>query len=247
MPFVDVNGISAHHEIEGAGPPVVLLHGGFCSAAVMRPVGEQLRGYTVIAPERPGHGRTPDRPGPLSYADSLSDTLAHLDALGIGPAHVVGFSDGAILGLLLARDHPERVRSLVAISANLHPGPEVWAADDPRTDDAMEDAGRLLRLEHEALSPEPPGHADDLLARLSTMWRSEPQIGPTSLADVGVPTLVMAADRDTIALDHTRLVADSVPGAQLCVVPGATHMLVRERPRLVGLVVAEFLAEVSAR
>ena len=61
----------------------MFLHGGFCSAEVMRPLGEQLTGYEVHAPERPGHGRTPDRPGPIPYDDWVADTVGYLDAVGL--------------------------------------------------------------------------------------------------------------------------------------------------------------------
>ena len=117
MPHLSLRGVESYHEVAGEGPPVVLLHGGGCSLEVLRPMSAVLTtGYRVHAAERPGHGRTPDRDGTCSYADAVADTLAYLDALGLAEAHLVGFSDGAIAGLLLARDHPDRVRSLVAIN-----------------------------------------------------------------------------------------------------------------------------------
>lgn len=239
MPYIDANGVPIFHELFGEGEPVVFLHGGFCSAEVMRPLGEQLTGFEVHAPERPGHGRTPDRPGPITYDDWVADTVGYLDAVGLIDAHLVGFADGANLGLMVALAHPERVRSLVAISANLQP--DVWVPEEQQAIASPAEQAQRLADELTALSPEGPDHVDDLLGRLSRLWTHEPHLDPAALAAVTAPTLVVAADHDMVRLDHTALIADSVPGAQLCVVPGTSHLLVRERPELIGVVVSQFL------
>ena len=241
MPFVDARGIRAHYDVTGEGEPVLFLHGGFCSAEVLRPVGELLAGYAVHAPERPGHGRTPDRPGPYHYADGVADTLAVLDELGLGPVHVVGFSDGAIIGMLLALEHPARVRSLVHISGNLRPGDDVFVPEDEQAGTMPDAESVRVAEEYARLSPDGPDHADEVWARIIAMWESEPAIDPAALAGLRLPVLVMAGDRDVIALSHTALIHRSVPGAQLAVVPGTSHMLVRERPELVATLVREFL------
>ena len=122
MPYVDLTGIASYYEQHGAGDPVLLLHGGFCSVETWQPQIESLAPhYWVHVPERPGHGRTPDRDGPATFEAMVADTLAYLDAFDLASVHVVGFSDGAIIGLMLAMHHPDRVRSLVSISANLDP------------------------------------------------------------------------------------------------------------------------------
>lgn len=247
MPTVDLRGVPSHHEITGSGEPLLLLHGGFCSLETMRPLGELLStSYEVHAVERPGHGRTPDREGPITYADGVLDTLAYLDAVGLDRVHVVGFSDGAIIGLLLAIDHPERVRSLVAISANTDPSG--YLADGSHGADERPEAADGAdpeRAAYDALSPDGPGHADEVLAKLGRMWTTEPDIAPAALATISAPTLVLAGDRDVIARDHTLGIADAVPGARLAVLPGS-HMLVAERPTVVGFTVLDFLARIGS-
>jgi pimeloyl-ACP methyl ester carboxylesterase len=235
-----------HHEEHGAGEPLLLLHGGFCSLEPMRELGDLLAArHRVLAAERPGHGRTPDTDGPYDYAVMVAGALAHLDALGVASAHVVGHSDGGIIGLLLARDHPQRVRSLVAISANLHP--DAWVPDDYPHVTMPREAHVAVDEEYARLSPDGPEHAEVVIGKLMALWTSGPHIPAGSLAAVVAPTLVMAGEHDVVARAHTESIAAAVPGAGLVVVPGTTHMLVRERPDAVAAVVLAHTATAGHR
>ena len=253
MTYLRINGMDLYSEVRGKGPPVLLLHGGFCSLESLRAQSDALEAdRTVYAFERPGHGRSADDDGDYNYERGLADTLTYLDAQGLESVDVLGYSDGAILGLLLALHHPERIRSLIAISANLDPsaftqsgdagfpvlGPAVHElpAEQPKPDSE--------RLHYDRLSPDGPAHADQVLAKLFRLWTEEPHIDPADLGRIKAPTLIMAGDRDTIRPDHSLLIAASIPGAQLCIVPGATHGLLAERPALISAVVRGFLEQV---
>jgi pimeloyl-ACP methyl ester carboxylesterase len=242
VPTVDVRGIPTYHEIQGTGAPLLLLHGGFCSLETLRPLSDLLApAYAVHAPERPGHGRTPDRPGPIGFTDGVLDTVAYLDAVGLDRVHVVGFSDGAIIGLMLALEHPERVASLVALSANTHP--DGYLRDGSHGADERPEAADGAdpeRAAYAALSPDGPEHAEVVLAKLTEMWVNEPHLPPEALGAIAAPTLVVAGDRDVIDHDHTRSIARAVPGARLAIVPGS-HMFVAERPAPVAALVLDFL------
>jgi pimeloyl-ACP methyl ester carboxylesterase len=257
MPHITVRGTSTYYEAAGSGEPLLLLHAGFCSIEPMRPqiasLSQRFRTYTV---ERPGNGRTADRPGPYSYDDMLADTLAHMDELGLESAHLAGFSDGAIIGIRLAVEHPARVRSLVAISANLDPSGLLRPDDADDSEDAdvvpasPEDSGNAgggedihgqLRNDYARLSPDGIDHMDVVVDKLLTLWDHEPHIASETLAAIDVPVLILAADRDLVDLDHTVLIARSIPGARLCILPGS-HMVVFERPELVNRIVEDFHA-----
>jgi pimeloyl-ACP methyl ester carboxylesterase len=241
MPHFDADGVSAYYDVTGSGEPVVFLHGGFCSAEVMRELSEQLTGYAVYAPERVGHGRTPDRPGAYHYDDGVIATRALLEAVDIPSAHIVGFSDGADIGMLLALAHPENVLSLVHISGNLRPGLDVYRPEDEHAAAMPADQLERVSQEYAQLSPDGADYADTVGAKIGTMWESEPNIDPASLSALSMPVLVMAGDRDIIAPDHTRLIHESIPNSQLAIVPASSHMLIRERPVLVGRILQEFL------
>lgn len=240
MPYLDVRGHPTYHEMQGHGEPLLLLHGGYATLENLRPLGDALaRTHRVHAPERTGHGRTADREGPFSYADSLAETLAYLDAVGLESVHVVGFSDGAILGLMLALDHPTRVRSLVSISANVDPGG--FVSDEEAEHTMTAEAAALLDREYADLSPDGADHGPVVIEKLSRMWLNEPRITSEMLATVTTPVLVVAGDHDMVAADHTLLIARSIPGAQLAIVPAAGHLVASDRPDLVEPMVCAFV------
>ncbi len=250
MAYLTINGEELYSEVAGAGDPVLLLHGGFCSLESLRGQSDALvEDYQVFAFERPGHGRSADIDADYSYARGIADTLAYLDAHALESVHVIGYSDGAIIGLLLALQHPDRVRSLVAISANLDPAVFTPAAGNgPRLDsppssvNEREGKPDLERMHYGRLSPDGAGHADAVLAKLMRLWTSEPQIDPASLAAVTAPTLIMSGDRDSIPPAHSLLIAAKIPGAQLSIVPGTGHGLIAERPELISTLIRDFLA-----
>ena len=117
MTYVDVNGLPTWHEVRGEGQPIVLLHGAFAGASSWSAPAPALAaaGYKVHVPERRGHGHTPDVEGPMTYQVMADDTVAYFDGVVGGPAHLVGWSDGAVVALLVARGRPDLVDRLVLI------------------------------------------------------------------------------------------------------------------------------------
>jgi pimeloyl-ACP methyl ester carboxylesterase len=121
VPYIDANGVHTYYETEGEGEPLVLLHGGTAPIetwAAQRPA--LAAKYTVYLPERRAHGRTADVDGPITYEIMADDTIAFMDALGISNAYLVGWSDGANTGMLVALHRPDLVRTLVSIGGNFH-------------------------------------------------------------------------------------------------------------------------------
>lgn len=101
----------------GSGEPVLFLHGFSLCTAHWAPVMAQLPTFRCIAVDMPGHGGSDsvDYDGVdlrRWYGEMLTGVL---DRLGLESVHLVGHSQGAMLGLFLALDSPERVRSLVTI------------------------------------------------------------------------------------------------------------------------------------
>ena len=128
---VEVNGIKLHYETYGQGTPLLMIHGNGGSIAHL---GYQIEAfaprYQVIVADSRGHGQSEMGPGRLTYEHQAEDLNALLDHLHLKSAYVLGWSDGGILGLLLAIHHPDKVAKLAIMGANLRPdGAYAWARD----------------------------------------------------------------------------------------------------------------------
>src|ERR1700736_4937877 len=115
----NANGISLHYAVYGQGSPVILLHGGLANTDYW---GNQIQALaplrTVIVMDSRGHGRSTRDPRPYGYDLMADDVVALMDVLKVPKADIVGWSDGAILGLDLAMCHPDRVGKIFAFAAN---------------------------------------------------------------------------------------------------------------------------------
>ena len=120
--LASVNKIKIWYAIFGHGLPVIMLHGGLSNANYW---GHQVRvldkHYEVIVMDSRGHGRSTRNVEPYGYDIMASDVLGLMDHLKISKAAIVGWSDGAIIGLDIAMHHPERVSKLFAFAANSDP------------------------------------------------------------------------------------------------------------------------------
>ena len=241
MPYVQVGGRLTWHEVHGSGQPVVLLHGAFAGAsswAAQAPVLARA-GYRVHVPERRGHAHTGDVEGPLSYGVMADDTVAYLDRVVGGPAHLVGWSDGAVVGLLVAQRRPELADRLVLIgqySSGKVPG--------GLTDQLVAGGDQVmgfLRREYDQVSPDGPEHFPVVYEKTLRMLATEPELELASLAAVAAPTLVLQGDRDEVTLEHGAAVAAALPQGRLAVLPG-THLLPVEAPEVVNALLVWFLA-----
>jgi pimeloyl-ACP methyl ester carboxylesterase len=243
--YVDLPGVKTWYEVEGAGEPLVLLHGGLCtneSWAAQRP--ELAARFRVFLPERRGHGHTPDVAGPLSYADMARDTIDFLAAVVREPAHLVGWSDGGIVALLVALARPDLVRKLVLIGAHSEPFSRVTPGAEAMLAGATPDSPEfaMLRRPYEAASPDGPAHWAVAVGKFTEMLRrAEPSNPAAVLGRLGAPTLVMVGDDDLPGLEHTIALFRVIPGSELAVVPGTSHLLAMEKPALVSRLILDFL------
>ena len=169
------------------------------------------------------------------------DTAAYLDGVVGGPAHLVGWSDGAVVALLVAQRRPDLVDRLVLIgqyynSSGKVPGglvDQLSAGDDQVTG--------FLRAEYDRVSPDGPEHFPEVYAKTLRMLAAEPELDLESLAAVEAPTLVLQGDRDEVTMEHGAAVAAALPHGRLAVLPGS-HALPVENPAVVNALLLWFLA-----
>jgi pimeloyl-ACP methyl ester carboxylesterase len=217
-----------------------LLHGGMGSSNCWgHLIGALAPRYTVTALDTRGHGRSPFVPGAFSYKVLADDAAAALAALDVPSAAVVGWSDGAIAALQMAVSHPAKVTRAFAFGGNIAragykpngSGSPVFAA-----------YSRRCRAEYQALSPNPE-QWPALLRALASMWRAEPGIGRLQLAALKMPVTIADGQYDEIIRrEHTEMMARSIPGAKLRILPDVSHFAMLQQPDAFNRAVLGFLA-----
>ncbi|HZP19860.1 MAG TPA: alpha/beta fold hydrolase [Bauldia sp.] len=258
--YAEVEGGRLWHRVDGSGPRVLFIPGYTLDLTMWDLQVEALRDrFTCIRFDPRGAGRSPPPTGPYTY---IADVEALLSHLGIERAHLVGFSLGAAIALDFTLAHPKKVRSLTLIDASAvggYPWPD-------RLKPAFAEISRLAAagdiaaakrawLGHPWFAPalERPDSARRLRAIFDTYsgWhlanRNPASMGTppafARLAEIAVPTLVIAGDRD---LDFYNLpladaLAAGIPGARREIIPGAGHMSNLEAPEAVNRLLAGFL------
>ena len=237
---IDIAGHPTWVDDRGAGDEtILLLHGGMShSGLLLDAFGDALTARSrVVSFDRRGHGRTADTGAPFHYADMVTETIGVLDSVVGGPAHLVGWSDGGIVSLLVALRRPDLVRRMVVIGANVHHDAALPLDLDPSGPFATR-----IYDDYAALSPDGGDHFGDLFERFQVMVTTEPTMSPDDLAEITAPTLVMAGDDDLFRLDHTCAIYAALPAGRLAIVPGASHALPIEQPALVASLILDFLA-----
>jgi pimeloyl-ACP methyl ester carboxylesterase len=237
----EVNGISLYYATIGRGPPVVLLHGGLANSDYW---GNQVRAllprHTVILMDSRGHGRSTRDSRPYGYDLMADDVAGLLDTLHIRRADVVGWSDGAILGLDLAIRHPDRVGKIFAFAANtVTSGVQEGVEKNPTFARYIERAGH----EYARLSATPTQY-DEFVAQISKMWNTEPNWTDAQLQSIKTPVLVVDGDHDeAIKRAHTEYIAATIPGAGLLILPNVSHFAFLQDPVLFDDALLHFLGD----
>lgn len=223
---------------EATGDPLLLLHGGLSDCELLLDLLAPVLATTfrVISFDRTGHGRTAKAAEPFSYQQMVHQTISVIEQLIGTPVPLVGWSDGGVTALEVALQRPDLVSRLVLIGTNFH--------RDGYLNVEVEQPSELSALfEKRYVERSANGTADFAfeIAQSAKLWATEPNLTTDELSGLAVPTLVMVGDDDSISLDHTRALYDSLPNAQLAVVPGASHALPLEKPNLVAAMVMDFL------
>lgn len=212
--YFNNNGVKIYYEIYGEGVPLLLLHGNGGSIKSRAPFIEEFsKKYKVIALDSRCHGKSGCPAEYLTYEQMSEDVYQLLNELKIDSALIWGHSDGAILGLLLAIHHPDKVKKLLATGANLRPD---TSAVDPALMPLLDFMGNQVKK-------------DSVLSKQFRLLVDQPNIPVTDLQKIKSSVLVMAGDRDAIRNKHTLEIFDNIPKAELCILPGTTHFVYQDR------------------
>ena len=243
MKYLNISGYPLwSFEWTNNGEAVLLLHGGLSNtdsfADVM--VAPLQDSFHLFAYDRAGHGRSADQPGSFYFDFQRDEAIAFISQVIKEPVHLVGYSDGANIALMVAIARPDLVKSIVSIAANFN-------ADGIVELPVFDPAGisKEERSEYALMSPDAPETLAIKNAKMHEIWKVEPNIKITDITQISVPTLVMAGDDDVIKHSHSIELYEALPLGQLAIGPGTSHGLVKEKPEIVTAIIKSFLIDQS--
>lgn len=262
------DGVRVNLREEGAGPPVVLVHGlpGMASdwQALMPELAE--RGWRALAYDRVGYGHSDPRPESARHTPhrNAEELRALLDAEGLDRVTLVGWSYGGVTSMIAASRWPDRVERLVLLGTG---GPDSAEARPPEPPGFMRflysdpvlawrrrvpaiTRGLIQALSVQAFSEKPmpdwwiPGVVANF-ARLETLHTYRGEMftvdGELEPATLRVPTLLMHGDDDRLApVAIANYLGGIIPGAETRIVAGGSHMLPVLEPELIADAITDF-------
>ena len=219
----------------GAGEPFVMLHPGGVDARSLSPIVDQFSGrFQVYTPDQRGHGRTPDSPQEMTFTSMTEDTIAFIEDVVGRAVHLLGYSDGATVALLVAMKRPDLVRNLVFVAGVYHRDGWLDGVLDGETPEFMTDR-------YAEVSPDGRDHYATVVSKLDRMHSEEPALSLVELSQVACPTLVLVGDDDEMSLEHVISLYRALPFGELAIIPHASHGVLVEKAQLCGLMITEFL------
>jgi pimeloyl-ACP methyl ester carboxylesterase len=246
LPAGGASGYAAHDGARifwrayGAGSPVILLHGGLANGEYW---GNQVPAlvrdhHRVILIDSRGHGRSTRDGRPYTYELMASDVVAVMDSLSLKRAAVVGWSDGAIIALVMALKYPDRLTRAFAFAANMDPS---GVRSDTETNPTFARFEHQCGDDYRRLSAT-PGDYGGFQSAIELMWDKEPNYSAADLAKIRTPVAIVDGDHDeAIKRDHTEYLARAIPGAQLIILPGLSHFAMLQNPAVFNAAMLDFL------
>ena len=197
---ITANGIQINYQVKGQGSPIILVHGNGEHGGIFKELTEKLsKHFTVYTPDSRCHGKS-QMTDDISYDLMAEDTAAFIKELGLKKPILYGFSDGGIIGLLIATRYPDLLSELIVSGANLFPKGIRWYS--------------LLAWKIRYLFNR---------KKSIRMMLVEPDIKTRELQKIKIPVHVVAGERDIVSEKHTKLIAQNIPGATLDILPGENH------------------------
>ena len=197
--LVKVNDVNLYYEVLGEGQPLLMVHGNSEDHTIFDAAAAVLKDhFKVYLIDSRDHGQS-DKVKGLHYEDMANDMAAFMEALDLNDVVYYGFSDGGIIGLLLA-PKSRRVSRMILSGSNVTPQGVVTS----------------LKLLVKVLY----FFTKDQKMK---MILEEPHITADQLKQIDVPVTVVAGEKDMVKYEETKLIADNIPGAKLRIIPKAGH------------------------
>ncbi|MDX2049364.1 MAG: alpha/beta hydrolase [Chitinophagaceae bacterium] len=243
---VSINNRKIYFEEYGQGTPLLLLSGGGINRSI-RDFGKCIpvlsKHYRVIAPDTPGQGRS-EQTDSLSY-DLLTDFISQfIDSLKIDSGYVIGWSDGAIVSLLLANRRADKIKKVIAVGANNGIRgfviPDGFPLDSIRPP-SLDYWANLNKKDIEWYNTLTPKKDWKAMVNNLNMMVYDKEYFPNSVYDrINIPVMIVLGDRDMISIEHGLEMHRLIMNSQFSVLPNTSHDVFAERPDLINQMAIDF-------
>ncbi|MGL4629971.1 MAG: alpha/beta fold hydrolase [Leadbetterella sp.] len=243
--YTTIRGTKMYYEEYGKGTPLLLIHGGLGDISAFKNIIPSLsKKYRVIIPDSPGLGRSDYADSTLSYALIADYHSQLIDKLKLDSVYITGWSDGAIVGLILAKKRLDKVKKLISVGANytLQGYTKQGLIDSKNMADTnfVKTELRGWILHYQRLSSK---NWTKYILEAGPMWLKETYFPKSDLESIRVPTLVIYGDKDMFTLEHGLEIKNAIPKSQFCVIPNCSHSVFADKPKLFLALAETFLRE----
>ncbi|MFK7001743.1 alpha/beta fold hydrolase [Flavobacterium oreochromis] len=240
--YLQIQGTKIYYEEYGSGTPLLLLHGGFGNIADYSSIIPELaKKHRIIAADAPGLGKSEYPKQKLSYQLLANYQSELIDQLKLDSLYVLGWSDGAVTGLLLAKKRPDKVKKLIVSGANY----KANAAKDTNMLMNWSDPNWIEKnwpkwVENYKKNA-PSKDWKRYLTETRQMWFEEQYFPTSHLEAIKIPTLIIYGDNDMYTLEHGLEIKNAIKNSQFCVLPNCSHDVFMEKPDLITQLIVDFL------
>ncbi len=240
--FLTIKETKIYYEEYGKGMPLLLIHGGFGSISDYENVIPKLsEKYRVIATDAPGLGRSEYAKNKLSYKLLAEYQSEIIDKLKLDSLYVLGWSDGAVTGLILTKNRPDKVKKLIISGAN-------YKADAAKNISEIKNWGNTNWIEknwprwvENYIKKTPSKDWKRYVNEINLMWFEEQYFPKSDLENIKTPTLIVYGDNDMYTLEHGLEIRNAIKNSQFCVIPNCSHDVFIEKPDLINQISIDFL------
>lgn len=247
MPYLQIRDLKLFYEEMGSGEPLLFLHSHFSRgllafASQIQPFQGK---YRCLFPDFRGHGRTMCEDLHWDSRRIAEDMAAFIDALGLRRAHLFGYSCGSTVGLYLAANHPEKVRSLVAVGAGAYPRPD--GSEDFLPENLLRQNNTKFIQEMKTRHFEAHrGSWEVFLEQTVADWRAHPNLTNTEWKAVSCPVFFINGEHDPFG--GCAELQEKIPCAKVFEVKGGGHRphFVMEQGKEINSLILDFMEQLPS-
>lgn len=216
--FIEVNDINIYYEVLGHGEPLIMIHGNGEDHKIFYKAANILKDhFTCYLIDSRGHGKS-DKVSKFHYEDMASDIYQFINKLSLKEVNYYGFSDGGIIGLLLASKYPDLLKTMIISGANTKP-----EALKPLLLKVFRFINRLKN------NP------------LFSLMLNEPHISKEELNKIKTPTLLLAGEKDLILEEETLYIHEEIENSKLIILPKENHASYIVNSEKIAYLILDFL------